>query len=52
MGINILFSHFSFYSFDAITLEQIRALQTGLKALHFRKQLWNYALIEIRKLES
>jgi hypothetical protein len=32
--------------------EQIRALQTGLKALHFRKQLWNYALVEIRKLES
>lgn len=31
--------------------EQIRALQTGLKALYFRKQLWNYALAEIRKLE-
>ena len=30
--------------------EQIRALQTGLKALHLRKQLWNYALVEIRKL--
>lgn len=31
--------------------EQIRALQTGLKALYLRKQLWNYALIEIRKLK-
>ncbi len=31
--------------------EQIRALQTGLKALYLRKQLWNYALVEIRKLE-
>lgn len=31
-------------------VEQIRALQIGLKALHLRKQLWNCALIEIRKL--
>ena len=30
--------------------EQIRALQTGLKALYLRKQLWNYALVEIRKI--
>lgn len=32
--------------------EQIRALQTGLKALHLRKQLWNNAFVEIRKLEE
>lgn len=31
--------------------EQIRALQTGLKALYLRKQLWNYALVKIRKIE-
>ena len=31
--------------------EQIRALQIGLKALRLRKQLWDYALVEIRKLE-
>lgn len=31
--------------------EQIRALKTGLKALHLRKQLWNHALVKIGKLE-
>lgn len=32
--------------------EQIRALQAGLKALYLRKQLWNNAFVEIRKLEQ
>ena len=30
--------------------EQIRALQTGLKALHLRKQLLDYALVKIRNI--